>query len=255
MIRYFRRIRRQLFAENKFTKYLLYAVGEILLVVIGILIALGINNANEARKTRNQELHYLRNLDSDLKRNLIELNTYIGIREDSTKSAGIILGHFEGTPVTDLSVFNYHNINVQICKSFHQINNTFQERINSGNLAIISNDSIKNLLLNFELGYKKIKADEDHMRWDFEEYSYKPFFDTVDLNSLAKDYAYTASGGQSGEKGKLSKEEVETLLNNLEFKNGFVLAEFMNEMIISGYNDVKEKSLKLIDLINEELQE
>jgi hypothetical protein len=93
------------------------------------------------------------------------------------------------------------------------------------------------------------------MRWDFEEYSYKPFFDTVDLNSLAKDYAYTASGGQSGEKGKLSKEEVETLLNNLEFKNGFVLAEFMNEMIISGYNDVKEKSLKLIDLINEELQE
>jgi len=47
MIKFFRKIRQQLLAENKFTKYLIYAIGEIVLVVIGILIALSINNWNE----------------------------------------------------------------------------------------------------------------------------------------------------------------------------------------------------------------
>ena len=47
MIKFFRNIRKALLAENKFTKYLMYAIGEIVLVVIGILIALSINNWNE----------------------------------------------------------------------------------------------------------------------------------------------------------------------------------------------------------------
>ncbi|WP_273277430.1 DUF6090 family protein [Maribacter polysiphoniae] len=50
MIKFFRRIRQQVLTENKFSKYLLYAIGEIVLVVIGILIALQINNWNEIRK-------------------------------------------------------------------------------------------------------------------------------------------------------------------------------------------------------------
>jgi len=50
MIKFFRKIRRQLLTENRFSKYLLYAIGEIVLVVIGILIALQINIWNENRK-------------------------------------------------------------------------------------------------------------------------------------------------------------------------------------------------------------
>jgi hypothetical protein len=50
MIKFFRRIRQRLLTENKFSKYLLYAIGEIVLVVIGILIALNLNNQNEQRK-------------------------------------------------------------------------------------------------------------------------------------------------------------------------------------------------------------
>jgi hypothetical protein len=52
MIKFFRKIRQQLLIENKFSKYLLYAIGEIVLVVIGILIALSINNWNEKRKLK-----------------------------------------------------------------------------------------------------------------------------------------------------------------------------------------------------------
>ncbi|MFD2824514.1 hypothetical protein ACFS5M_12600 [Lacinutrix iliipiscaria] len=50
MIKFFRKIRQKLISENKFSKYLIYAIGEIVLVVIGILIALQINNKNDERK-------------------------------------------------------------------------------------------------------------------------------------------------------------------------------------------------------------
>jgi hypothetical protein len=50
VIKFFRKIRQQILTENKFSKYFLYAIGEIILVVIGILIALRINNWNELRK-------------------------------------------------------------------------------------------------------------------------------------------------------------------------------------------------------------
>lgn len=66
MIKFFRKIRQKLLSENKFSKYLIYAIGEIVLVVIGILIALQINNLNEAKKTRTKEISYLANLKNDL---------------------------------------------------------------------------------------------------------------------------------------------------------------------------------------------
>ena len=66
MIKFFRTIRRKLLSENHFSKYLLYAIGEIVLVVIGILLALQINTWNEARKERKLESDILHNLQKDL---------------------------------------------------------------------------------------------------------------------------------------------------------------------------------------------
>ncbi|MEO9887119.1 MAG: DUF6090 family protein [Balneola sp.] len=66
MLKFFRKIRQKLLSENKFSKYLIYAIGEIILVVIGILIALQINNWNEQRNTREKELVYLNGIRNDL---------------------------------------------------------------------------------------------------------------------------------------------------------------------------------------------
>ena len=60
MIKFFRHIRQQLVMENKTSKYFKYAIGEILLVVIGILIALQINTWNTARLDNNKEKEYSR---------------------------------------------------------------------------------------------------------------------------------------------------------------------------------------------------
>jgi sensor domain CHASE-containing protein len=66
MIKIFRKVRQQLLAGNKFSQYMLYAIGEIILVVIGILIALQINNWNEDRIDRNIETRVLTNILADL---------------------------------------------------------------------------------------------------------------------------------------------------------------------------------------------
>ena len=66
MIKFFRKIRRQLLTQNKFSKYLLYAIGEIVLVVVGILIALSVNNWNEKRLLKIDELKFLVGLDKSL---------------------------------------------------------------------------------------------------------------------------------------------------------------------------------------------
>ena len=77
MLRFFRQIRQRLLTENKFSKYLLYAVGEILLVVIGILIALQVNNWNEERKTKQQLNDFLVEIQNDLSDDILKADQII----------------------------------------------------------------------------------------------------------------------------------------------------------------------------------
>ncbi len=81
MIKFFRKIRQKMLTENKFSKYLIYAIGEILLVVIGILIALQINNWNEVLKGKMKATTILKEIRSDMFKDLElieELKPYWG---------------------------------------------------------------------------------------------------------------------------------------------------------------------------------
>ena len=70
MIKFFRKIRQKLLSEDKFSKYLLYAIGEIILVVIGILIALQINNWNQNRLNKQLESQYYERLLEDVREHM-----------------------------------------------------------------------------------------------------------------------------------------------------------------------------------------
>jgi len=253
MIKFFRRIRRDLVERGSMRKYAFYAIGEVVLVVVGILIALQINNANEQRLQRDREVGFLENLRSDSEINLAELNSFLAIRKDRIASAEQMVRYFDGEPVEKLEDFVYHNIHVQLWQKFYQNNNTYQELVNSGNLGILSNASIKGALLDLELLYKKMKSDEDHMRFDFEGYVFTPFFDTIDLDPMTKSYVYTATDGQGGAKVPISREDVDKLLKDMRFKNGFVLAIYMNTVINVKFEELIAKTKHLVELIDREI--
>ena len=85
MLKFFRKIRQQLLQENSFQKYLLYAIGEILLVMVGILLALQINNWNENRKDRAAELIALIDLKEEFETNRDNLNNLLNYKIERTQ--------------------------------------------------------------------------------------------------------------------------------------------------------------------------
>jgi len=126
MFRFFRRLRQGSQMEKRFSKYFLYAIGEIVLVVLGILIALQINDANDARKERAKEIRYLENIKSDLETNIQEMDRYLAVRTGCIEAARRIIDHFEGEPITDYDAFNVDGVSIYSWQKFYQINKTFQ---------------------------------------------------------------------------------------------------------------------------------
>ncbi len=254
MIKFFRKIRQNMIKENRITKYFLYAIGEILLVVIGILIALQINNNNELRKTRAQELHYLKNIKTDLKLNIAHLDNYISTRQTAINSANEVIAHYEGKPITDLKAFSRHTVNIYTWRKFFQINNTFQELINSGNLALISNDSIKGTLLNMESLYKIMKDEEAHFRYDAEILLYEPSYNMMDMNPIVQNYMYYVSNGTVGDNRDLSQADFDAMLKDTKQKNGFVMAIYQFSVMNQQFLEMKTMCQNLVELIDKELE-
>ena len=91
MINFLRRIRRDLISENKTSAYLIYAVGEVVLVVFGILIALQIDNWNEDKRIRNTEQQYLLALKEEFSFNKGELESIMDRNQLNFENASSIL--------------------------------------------------------------------------------------------------------------------------------------------------------------------
>ena len=106
MIKFFRKIRQRLLSENKFSKYLFYAIGEIVLVVIGILIALQINNWNENRKQQikvNQNYHEIL---ADLDRERAHANFIINKFEEQRQAYREYLKRFTDEKISRKTMYN-----------------------------------------------------------------------------------------------------------------------------------------------------
>ncbi|WP_406682984.1 DUF6090 family protein [Seonamhaeicola sp. MEBiC1930] len=253
MIKFFRRIRQKLLAENRFSKYLLYAIGEIILVVIGILIALQINNWNEIKKQRERELHYLSNIKKDLILNLNDLDSYISKRESQVKSAKNVIEYHDGKPLTDLVNFNIDCINVYTWQKFNLNSNAFTELVSSGNLALISNDSIKNYLLDLESMNQKLKYTEEHFRYDSEQLLYGPVYSKLDMNPTVENFVYQVSNGNAGKNVEMPRENFELLLKSLKHKNGMSMAVYELGVMQQRFEEMKNMCNRLIRLIDKEV--
>jgi len=116
-----------------------YAIGEIVLVVIGILIALQINNRNEIDKIKQQERVILKNILQDLKNDNVGLNNMIERRASKATSAKIMANYYEGMKIDKVADYYFHWTNVLYWEAHYPINVAFKELVNSGNISTIKN--------------------------------------------------------------------------------------------------------------------
>ena len=112
MINFLRKLRHSLIKENKTGRYFRYAIGEILLVVIGILIALQINNWNDKGRRLQKENYYLKNIKINIKDSEDEITRVIKDTDSIINSTGTLL--------TLLGNKEYHKLfNLSICLFKH----------------------------------------------------------------------------------------------------------------------------------------
>ena len=158
MIKFFRKIRQRLLSENKFSKYMIYAIGEIILVVIGILIALQINNWNEQRKDRAKEHILLNQLREDYQANLTQLEEKMATREKMIISAVELLEAFDYPERANRDSVIKKIAVIGNDPTFDPIKNDLNS---SENLRLIRNVKLSRLLSNWSSDVVAVKEIED----------------------------------------------------------------------------------------------
>ena len=164
MIKFFRHIRQRMIKENRVSKYLIYAIGEILLVVIGILIALEINNRNEYKQARSNEAVFLSNLNDEFlfNRNQFELSEVYG--KTALHKMEALLGLF-GAEIETVEIGYLDSLlyGVFTCPIAHLNDDVYSSLANSGKLELLGNPKLKSALLSWGSELRRFRRDETNM--------------------------------------------------------------------------------------------
>ncbi|MFD0842092.1 DUF6090 family protein [Flaviramulus multivorans] len=157
MIKFFRKIRQGLLSKNKFSKYLLYAIGEIILVVIGILIALSINNWNEERKAAEYTKLLFKNTLEELKFNIEKANAKVAYFRSQNSAYYVIINKKatrQNFKINGLAYLLFSGYEVELS------DNTFQKLLSSHEKLTQEQDD---LLSKLKLVYNNYKGEVDFL--------------------------------------------------------------------------------------------
>lgn len=158
MIKFFRKIRQDLLSKGKTGKYFKYAIGEIVLVVIGILIALQINNWNEIQKTNKWEKRFLKDLKNELKNDFEQLTAVYNMQLNKGNANRKVLeliktANREDKAIVDsvYAIAQYGNM------TFFPTTGVYDSALSAGKIENIKNDSLKYGILNlYNHFYKRL---------------------------------------------------------------------------------------------------
>jgi len=180
MIKFFRHIRQALIMENKTSKYFKYAIGEIILVVIGILIALQINNWNENRKKDSDRIEMLKNMQSEFTITKTTLENSIKAYESRSK---ILLDLMDYSSRNTILVPE-DSLKDKLQRSlmfgvFQGFTTTYEQAISSGKIGLIKNNNLVKALNNIKTSITGLSAVRKELPVFGESYS--KFNISVDL--------------------------------------------------------------------------
>ena len=175
MIKFFRKIRQKLLTENKFSKYLLYAIGEIILVVIGILIALQINNWNENRKDRIIEKEILTELIATTKSNHESLLKGLKSWESTTKSLNLIIQVIDQRlPYADSLAGYFKEAHRKRGNNLNGLNFSGYKALENRGYHLIRNQELrKEIIILFEQSLSRLSATNNQVDIDNSSFHYE----------------------------------------------------------------------------------
>lgn len=170
MLRFFRTIRKKLIDEDNVRRYLLYAIGEILLVVIGILIALQINNWNQHQIERSEEIRLLESIRVDIQQDTEQLSDIIEqatLRQAQADSIVSLLFQKENPHVDDFVRLNRSSIGFE---NHFQVNSgTFDESQSAGSVKFIQDDNLRQQIFSYYRDTKRAYTDRNTVKQIYEE--------------------------------------------------------------------------------------
>jgi len=179
MLRFFRTLRQRLISENKFSKYLFYAIGEIALVMIGILLALQVNNWNESKKNRAEEVQLLADLNAEFLQNAKSLDSTITSLSDTLGSLTTLMELIGNDSVHDFKGQKLDRLLIKCLNNPYWDRTEFilKELENSGRLSKLTNQNLKTALYQWSQLNSSIEdKDEDA------NISYQSFLNYLKVN-------------------------------------------------------------------------
>lgn len=220
-------------SDGKTVRYLKYAIGEIILVVIGILIALSINNWNQHRIVQKEEIKYYKNIKRQLLEDTNVINNNIDFNQYYYEQYQFAIALIENNDRSELDSLGIIAINLMEYSDFHQETNAYQALVNSGEIKIINNQSIIEGLQRLEEIYIYINKLED-AHFEIIKMIYPELNKIIRLNA--------------------AKIENEDLLFNFEFQNFFTFSSDIMREKDEIYNRALDEINAILQLIDIELQ-
>jgi len=240
MLKFFRKIRRKLINESNLKRYLIYAIGEILLVMIGILLALQVNNLNEEKKSRIQANLYKEKIIADLVADTIMINNLIIKSEKAVRSIQSYFDYFDKGGISINALID-SSTNVKWERyRYLPINHTLIDLKSSGKIGLFSEEKRKSLFqLTRQQEYLQSIIDirvKERNKYISERNKYLDF-DPSENNFY--EIVQVIQSEDSKIKGLLQQHYV--------FKELLGIYKIM----ISFGNSIKESEIKCLELLNE----
>ncbi|MCC1483958.1 DUF6090 family protein [Winogradskyella immobilis] len=260
MIKFFRHIRKSLLMENKTGKYFKYAIGEIILVVIGILIALQINNWNENRKERVQEQALLVQLQSEFNSNIKQLDEKITIRRNMYNSSLKLLHYIDNPVGINNDSILKHLVQTTLSPTFNPISTDF---VGTGRIQLLQNNRLKELLTRWSS--EIVAVTEEEIQWlDYSQKHYTPFLleHTSFRNVLNSYWENNTTDAFNLDKGKtiqvnLKKSKTDfdesKVLHNPKLEDHMAFCASMAIIANSQSTSLRQRIVEILDLIGQDL--
>jgi len=257
MIKFFRKIRQQMLNENKTSKYFKYALGEVILVVIGILIALQINTWNENRKAANEEIKILNALQADFKVSKYRIEETISIQQRVLDYSSILMNIHERQDQKEFEYFDTHLDSLKDLIDYgttwyraEPVTGAYNALISAGKVDLIKNEDLRHLLAQFsadlESGFEDQQGAINLL---------------IELNNDVSDFILKIAGNTYRKRFNISPRKQDTIVISKQyFSNKSYFGNLLNKHQLEFNRINRQKSMlnqtnAILEIIEQELSQ